>query len=199
MTSTEALEIEDVPENLLVVGGGYIGMEMGTVYAALGSKVTVVEALDNILAGADPDLARPVVTAAKKAFKEIRLKAKVLKCPPSANRSKWSWNSMAGKSKNSMTAFWFPLAGPRTAPTLGLENTKVTLDEKGFIKVNAQQQTSDPHIYAIGDIAGGILLAHKAHKEGASPWKPLTARVRPSKVWSFQRWSSPTPNLRGAV
>src|SRR5882672_6316939 len=79
MTSTEALEIEDIPENLLIVGGGYIGMEMGTVYAALGSKVTVVEALDNILAGADPDLARPVVAAAKKAFKEIRLKARVNK------------------------------------------------------------------------------------------------------------------------
>lgn len=79
MTSTEALDIEDVPENLLIIGGGYIGMEMGTVYSALGSKVTVIEAMDNILAGADPDLARPVVNAAKKAFKEIRLKAKVLK------------------------------------------------------------------------------------------------------------------------
>ena len=79
MTSTEALEVEDVPENLLVVGGGYIGMELGTVYAALGSKITLVEALDNILAGADPDLARPVVANAKKAFKEIRLKARVSK------------------------------------------------------------------------------------------------------------------------
>src|SRR5207344_1354951 len=73
MTSTEALEIEDIPENLLVVGGGYIGMELGTVYATLGSKVVLVEALDTILAGADPDLARPVVNYAKKAFKEVRL------------------------------------------------------------------------------------------------------------------------------
>src|SRR5881275_3507388 len=79
MTSREALEIEDIPENLLVVGGGYIGMELGTVYAALGSKVVVVEALDSILAGADPDLVRPVLNAAKKAFKEIRLKTKVAK------------------------------------------------------------------------------------------------------------------------
>ena len=77
MNSTGALEIEDVPENLLVVGGGYIGMEMGTVYAALGSKVTLAEALDNILSIADPDLARPVVAVAKKAFKEIRLKTRV--------------------------------------------------------------------------------------------------------------------------
>src|SRR5580658_9740577 len=79
MTSTEALEVPDVPENLLVVGGGYIGMELGFVYAALGSKVVVVEALDNILAGADQDLARPVLNNAKKLFKEIRLKAKVTK------------------------------------------------------------------------------------------------------------------------
>src|SRR5438270_2041204 len=77
MTSREALEVEEVPANLLVVGGGYIGMELGTVYAALGSKVVVVEALDSILAGADPDLVRPVMNAAKKAFKEIRLKTKV--------------------------------------------------------------------------------------------------------------------------
>ena len=79
MTSTEALEVEDIPENLLVVGGGYIGMELGFVYSALGSKVTVIEALDAILAGADADLARPVVANAKKSFKEIRLKARVTK------------------------------------------------------------------------------------------------------------------------
>src|SRR5204863_5610379 len=77
MTSTEALEIEELPENLLVIGGGYIGMEMGTVYAALGSKVTVVEALDNILAGADADLVRPVLKYAQKHFKELRTKTKV--------------------------------------------------------------------------------------------------------------------------
>src|SRR5713101_4687917 len=79
MTSREALEIEDVPENLLVVGGGYIGMELGTVYAALGSKVVLVEALDSILTGADPDLVRPVMNFARKAFKEVRLKTKVAK------------------------------------------------------------------------------------------------------------------------
>src|SRR5213593_4437511 len=79
MTSREALEVEDIPDNLLVVGGGYIGMELGTVYAALGSKVVVVEAMDSILPGADPDLVRPVVAAAQKAFAEVRLKTKVAK------------------------------------------------------------------------------------------------------------------------
>src|SRR6185436_19761759 len=79
MTSTEALEIEEIPADLLVVGGGYIGMELGTVYAALGSRVVVVEALDSILTGADPDLVRPVMSFARKAFKEVRLNTKVLK------------------------------------------------------------------------------------------------------------------------
>jgi dihydrolipoamide dehydrogenase len=165
MTSTEALEVEDIPETLLVVGGGYIGMEMGTVYAALGSKVTVVEALDNILAGADPDLARPVVAAAKKAFKEIRLKTKVGKMSTVGSRSKWRWNSTE-KVEELYDRVLVSVGRAANSADLGLENTGVKLDEKGFIKINAKQQTDDPHIYAIGDIAGGILLAHKAHKEG---------------------------------
>src|SRR5260370_1206635 len=88
MTSREALEVEDVPENLLVIGGGYIGMELGTVYASLGSKVVLVEALDTILAGADSDLARPVIAYARKAFKEIRLKTKVGKMSTSGRQIK---------------------------------------------------------------------------------------------------------------
>ncbi|HEV2454122.1 MAG TPA: NAD(P)/FAD-dependent oxidoreductase, partial [Verrucomicrobiae bacterium] len=90
MTSTEALEVPDVPESLLIVGGGYIGMELGFVYAALGSQVVVVEALDTILTGADQDLARPVVTNAKKMFKEIRLKAKVSKMATAGKQIKVS-------------------------------------------------------------------------------------------------------------
>ncbi len=165
MTSTEALEIEDVPENLLVIGGGYIGMEMGTVYAALGSKVTVVEALDSILAGADADLARPVVAAAKKAFKEIRLKTKVGKMSTVGKQIKVEMEFNGQKVEELYDRVLVSVGRAANSADLGLENTKVTLDEKGFVKVNAQQQTSDPHIYAIGDIAGGIMLAHKAHKE----------------------------------
>ena len=165
MTSTEALEIEDIPESLLVVGGGYIGMEMGTVYAALGSKVTVVEALDSILAGADPDLARPVVAAAKKAFKEIRLKARVNKMSTVGKRIKVEVEFDGKKVEEFYDRVLVSVGRAANSTDLGLENTKVVLDEKGFIQVNAKQQTDDPHIYAIGDIAGGILLAHKAHKE----------------------------------
>lgn len=166
MTSSEALEIEDVPENLLIIGGGYIGMEMGTVYSALGSQVTVIEAMDNILAGADPDLARPVVNAAKKAFKEIRLKAKVLKMSTVGKQIKVESEFDGKKVEELYDRVLVSVGRAANSADLGLENTKVTLDEKGFIKVNAQLQTSDPHIYAIGDIAGGIMLAHKAHKEG---------------------------------
>jgi len=165
MTSTEALEIEDIPESLLVIGGGYIGMEMGTVYAALGSKVTVVEALDTILAGADQDLARPVVAAARKAFKEIRVKAKVTKMATVGKQIKVEMEFDGRKVEELYDRVLVSVGRAANSVDLGLENTKVALDDKGFVKVNSQQQTSDPHIYAIGDIAGGILLAHKAHKE----------------------------------
>ncbi len=165
MTSTEALEVEDVPKNLLVVGGGYIGMELGTVYAALGSKITLVEALDNVLAGADPDLARYVVANAKKAFKEIRLKAKVLKMATAGKQIKVEMEFNGQKLEELYDRVLVAVGRVPNSSNLGLENTKVTLDDKGFVKVNHRQQTEDPNIYAIGDIAGGILLAHKAHKE----------------------------------
>ncbi len=160
MTSTEALEIEDIPENLLVVGGGYIGMELGTVYAALGSKIVLVEALDSILAGADADLARPVVANAKKMFKEIRLKAKVTKMATVGKQIKVESEYNGEKLSELYDRVLVSVGRVPNSKDLGLQNTKVELDEKGFVKVNDQQQTSDPAIYAIGDIAGGILLAH---------------------------------------
>ncbi len=165
MTSTEALEVEDIPENLLVVGGGYIGMELGTVYAALGSKITVVEALDNVLTGADPDLARPVVANAKKMFKEIRLRAKVVKMATAGKQIKVEMEHNGQKVSELYDRVLVAVGRAPNSADLGLENTRVELDEKGFVKVNEHQQTNDPNIYAIGDIAGGILLAHKAHKE----------------------------------
>ncbi len=166
MTSREALEVEDIPENLLVVGGGYIGMELGTVYATLGSKVVLVEALDAILAGADADLVRPVLAYAKKAFKEVRLKTKVGKMATSGKQIKVE---MEGDGQTKAELYDRVLVAVGRAPNsgnLGLENTQVTLDDKGFIRVNEQQQTTDPQIYAVGDIAGGVLLAHKATREG---------------------------------
>lgn len=165
MTSKEALEVEDIPETLLVIGGGYIGMELGTVYATLGSQVVLVEAMDTILAGADPDLARPVVAYAKKAFKEVRLKTKVSKMSTSGKQIKVEFDAGGEKKVELYDRVLVAVGRSANAEDLGLENTKVSFDDKGFIHVNEKQQTTDPHIYAIGDIAGGVLLAHKATKE----------------------------------
>jgi dihydrolipoamide dehydrogenase len=166
MTSREALDVEEIPENLLVVGGGYIGMELGSVYATLGSKIVVVEALETILAGADPDLVRPVMNHAKKAFKEIRLKTKVSKMATSGKQIAVELESDGKKSEERFDRVLVAVGRTPNSEDLGLENTKVTLDEKGFIKVDEKQRTTDPVIFAIGDIAGGVLLAHKATKEG---------------------------------
>jgi dihydrolipoamide dehydrogenase len=165
MTSTEALELPDVPESLLIVGAGYIGMELGFVYAALGSKVVVVEALDNVLTGADQDLARPVVANAKKMFKEIRLKAKVSKMATVGKQIKVSMEYNGQKLDELYDRVLVSVGRVPNKADQGLENTKIQFDERGFVKTNEQRQTDDPNIYAIGDIAGGILLAHKAHKE----------------------------------
>jgi dihydrolipoamide dehydrogenase len=165
MTSREALEIEEVPEELLVVGGGYIGMELGTVYAALGSRVVVVEAMDSILLGADPDLVRPVMAFAKKAFKEVRLKTKVGKMATVGKQIKVAFDDGAQQKEELYDRVLVSVGRVPNCADLGLENTKVERDEKGFIKINERQETTDPAILAIGDIAGGVMLAHKASRE----------------------------------
>ncbi len=165
MTSTEALQIEEIPEDLLIIGGGYIGMELGTAYANLGSKVVVIEALETILAGADPDLIRPVVKLAEKNFKEIRYKTKVTKMATKGKKISVTSEKDGKSIEELFDRVLVSVGRVPNAGDLGLENTKVEKDEKGFIKINEKQETSDPNIYAIGDIAGGIMLAHKASKE----------------------------------
>lgn len=165
MTSTEALELEEVPKNLLVVGGGYIGMELGTVYATLGSSIVLVEALDTILAGADADLIRPVIRRAETAFKEIRLKTKVLKMATHKQQIKVTMEYDGKELEELYDRVLVSVGRVPNSNDIGLENTSVQKDEKGFVRVNDRLQTDDPRIYAIGDVAGGVLLAHKASKE----------------------------------
>ncbi|MGH7830099.1 MAG: dihydrolipoyl dehydrogenase, partial [Candidatus Binatia bacterium] len=165
MTSTEALDLDEIPKDLLVVGGGYIGMELGTVYATLGSKVALVEVLDTILLGVDSDLARPVMRYAEKAFASVRLGTKVLKMATSGKHIKVTLEKKGQQKEELYDRVLVSVGRIPNCGNLGLENTKVARDEKGFIKVNAQRETSDPAIYAIGDVAGGALLAHKAFKE----------------------------------
>jgi dihydrolipoamide dehydrogenase len=165
MTSREALEVEDLPANLLVIGGGYIGMELGTVYAALGSQVVVVEALDSILTGADPDLVRPVMARAQKAFKDIRLKTKVASMQTKGKQIQVVIDAEGRHVEELYDRVLVAVGRVPNCEDLGLENTRVQRDERGFIRVNARQQTDDPRIYAIGDCVGGVLLAHKAARE----------------------------------
>jgi len=165
MTSDEALELEEVPQNLLVVGGGYIGMELGTVYATLGSTVVLAEALETILDGADADLVRPVVRYAEKSFKDLRLRANVSKMATSGRQISVTMEYDGRTLEELYDRVLVAVGRVPNCEDIGLENTQVTKDEKGFIVVNETLQTTDPVLYAIGDVVGGVLLAHKASRE----------------------------------
>jgi dihydrolipoamide dehydrogenase len=165
MTSREALDVPDVPGTLLIVGGGYIGMELGTVYATLGSKVVVVEALGSILTGADADLVRPVQRYAEKAFQQVRVKTKVVSMATAGKQIKVVMETDGKKVEELYDRVLVSVGRVPNHADLGLENTKITKDDRGFIKVNEKQQTNDPSLYAIGDVTGGVLLAHKASRE----------------------------------
>jgi len=177
MTSTGALEIDEIPASLLIIGGGYIGMELGTVYASLGSQVTVAEALPRVMTGADPDLTRPVLKYLKDHFKEIRTGAKVQSMATQGKQIKVVMEYNGQKLDELYDKVLVSIGRVPNCIDIGLENTKVQQDEKGFIKVNERQETSDPFIYAIGDVAGGIMLAHKASKEARVAVEVLTGEA----------------------
>ena len=166
MSSTEALQVETIPETLLVIGAGYIGMELGMVYARLGSQITLVEALPSILAGADADLVSVLQKQVKSEFSEILLSHKVAKMKTKKSAIEVVLENAEGKKETrSFDKVLVCVGRSPNSETLGLENTKVKLDEKGFVMVDESMQSLDPAIYAIGDIVGGALLAHKASKE----------------------------------
>ncbi|MDP8242578.1 MAG: dihydrolipoyl dehydrogenase [Candidatus Hinthialibacter antarcticus] len=166
MTSDEALELQDIPKDMLIVGGGYIGMEMGTVYKTLGSNIVVVEAVDTILAGADRDLIRYVKERADKEFKEVRLNAKVTNMATSGKKIKVTMSIDGGKPvEEKYDRVLVSVGRAPNSEDIGLENTSATTDRKGFIEVSKTMQTKDPSIYAIGDVVGGAMLAHKASRE----------------------------------
>jgi dihydrolipoamide dehydrogenase len=166
MTSTEALELEDIPKKLMVIGGGYIGMELGLVYAGLGSQIVMVEAMKDVLMGADRDLVRPVKRKAESLFKELRLDTKVKSLSTKGKQVEVKCILPDGKTKTEKYDRVLVSIGrtPNVAD-LGLKDIGVEQDEKGFIKINDKCETNLPNVYAIGDVAGGILLAHKASKE----------------------------------
>lgn len=167
LDSTTALDIENIPQSLLLVGGGYIGLELGTVYAELGSKVSVVEMLPQLMTGADRDLASILEKRLNKIMDKIMVSTKVAKMEETSNGIHVTFEGPDGKSFSEEYEKILVAIGRRpNSENIGLENTKVTMTDRGFVEVNLQRQTSDPSIYAIGDITGNPMLAHKASHEG---------------------------------
>ena len=166
MDSTGALALADIPKSMLVIGGGYIGLEMGTVYAELGTDVSVVEMTDGLLPGADRDLVKPLAKRMTNLMHEIHLGTKVVSLKEVGDQVEVQ---MEGPEMNGAVKYDRVLISIGRRPVtagIGLENTKVTVNERGFVETDDRQRTSDPHIMAIGDVAGDPMLAHKASAEG---------------------------------
>ncbi|MFM8175057.1 MAG: dihydrolipoyl dehydrogenase [Pirellulaceae bacterium] len=187
MDSTGALALTDIPKRLLVVGGGYIGLEMGTVYANLGSEVTVVEWTDGLLPGADRDLVKPLHKHLEKLFdKRIYLNTKVGSMAEVDNQVEVTFE---GPGKYGHERFDRVLVSVGRRPVsagLGLEKTSVQVNPRGFVVCDKQQRTSDPHILAIGDVAGDPMLAHKASHEAK-----VAVEVVMGKPVSFDKQAIP--------
>ena len=166
MDSTGALDLPQIPGRLLVVGGGYIGLELGTVYQALGSEVTLVEALPHLLNGADPDLVRPLQLRMQRRFKAIQLTTKVEKLEPRKDGIVVTCTGPDGSAKDVFDRVLIAVGRKPNTEQLGLEQTKIGLSKQGFIQVDRQMRTAEPSIFAIGDVVGEPMLAHKASHEG---------------------------------
>ena len=176
MGSTDALALADVPERLLVVGGGIIGLELATVYDALGSQVTVVEIASQLIPGCDPDLVDPLLRRISKRYAGVHLRTRVESLEPSDEGLRASFAPVAAGEADASgeghpleaASFDRALVAVGRTPnsdSLGLEQAGVELDERGFVTIDSQQRTSVPHIYAIGDLVGPPMLAHKATHE----------------------------------
>ncbi len=167
LTSKTALDIEKIPKNLLVIGGGYIGLEMGTVFNALGADVSIAEFLPNLLPGADPDLVKPLARKLKKHFNEIHLSTKIVDVKPSKPNGLIVTMEKDGETTTKKFEQVLVSVGRKpNTKNIGLENTTIKTNTRGFIEVDKQQKTNVKNIYAIGDIAGDPMLAHKATHEG---------------------------------
>ena len=164
--STGALELSGIPQRLLVIGGGIIGLEMATVYHELGSKVTVVEVLENLMAGADPDLVRPLQRRIEKQYEHIYTGTKVTAVVAEKAGLKVSFEGKRAPKEDIFDGILIAVGRTPNGRNIGAEAAGVFVGERGFITVDEQQRTNVPHIFAIGDIVGQPMLAHKASHEG---------------------------------
>jgi dihydrolipoamide dehydrogenase len=165
-TSAEALRIPEVPARLLVVGGGYIGLEMGSVYAGLGSQVTVVEFFPRLLPGADHDLVDIVVKTCQRRFARIMTDSKVVEIQKGTNGYLATIEQHGQKETLEFDQILVAVGRHPNSDRLGLEQTAIRPDRRGFIEVNPCRRTAEEHIFAIGDVTPGPMLAHKASRDG---------------------------------
>ena len=173
MDSTAALELPEIPGRLLVVGGGYIGLELGQVYAALGSAVTVVEMTDGLLPGVDRDLVQPLVRRCEKLFAAIHLNTKIAALRDTGGGVE---AELAGKGIEHFDRVLVAVGRRASTEKLGLEHTKVRVDARGIITVDERCRTADPAIYAVGDVTGDPMLAHRASRQGKVAAEAIAGR-----------------------
>jgi dihydrolipoamide dehydrogenase len=186
MDSTDALDLEEIPDSLLVIGGGYIGLEMGTVYSELGSAVTVVELLDGLLPGADRDLVKPLEKRLRGRFAGIHLGTKVVELKAAGEKVDVRVEGSEFNGTHSFDRVLVSIGRRPVTSGIGLENTKVKVNDRGFVVVDKMQRTADEHILAIGDVAGEPMLAHKASHEGK-----VAAEVLAGKAAAFEPQAIP--------
>ena len=174
LDSTSALTLSDIPRTLLVIGGGYIGLEMGSVYAALGTQVSVVEMTSGLLPGVDRDLVNILSTRLKQSLAAVMLNTTVVAIHEESNGIRVTFEGTEVREPQQVFDKVLVAVGRRpNAQGLGLEHTRVEITPRGFITVDAQRRTAEPTIYAIGDVAGEPMLAHKASHEGRAAVKAI--------------------------
>ena len=166
MDSTGALQLTDIPKRMLIIGGGIIGLEMATVYAALGCKVSVVELMEQLIPGADADLVKPLQRRIQKRYEAIYLKTRVTQIEPQESGLKVTFAGEKSPEPQIYDRVLLAVGRRPNGRAIGAENAGVNVDERGFIPVDKQLRTNVPHIFGIGDIVGEPMLAHKASHEG---------------------------------
>jgi len=189
--STGALELGGVPKRLLVIGGGIIGLEMATVYAALGSKLSVVELTGQLMPGADPDLVRPLERRLKARYEQILLNTKVTGCTAKADGLAVDFEDADGKRTDTFDRVLVAVGRSANGKRIGLDNADIEVSDRGIIPVDKQLRTNLPHVFAIGDLVPGPMLAHKAMHEAkvaaevaAGEKSYFDARVIPSVAYT---------------
>jgi dihydrolipoamide dehydrogenase len=166
MDSSGALELADIPESLLIIGGGYVALEMGTIYAALGSRVTVAVRSDRLLRGADPDLADLLISRLKEIFEAIHFNTQAASLKEQGDKVKVKLEGEVDKKNQTFDRVLIAVGRLPNSKDIGLEKTKVKVNNQGYVVVNEQRRTTDEKIFAVGDVAEPPLLAHKAFREG---------------------------------